>query len=81
MTDEGYTNMMREAAENRISAEVERQEYNLVSILGLVPKRDGDKWFVLWGDDLTVGISGFGDTPYKAILAFNKAVFSERGAA
>lgn len=32
---------------------------------------DGDQWCVLYGSDLVVGISGFGDTPNNAVADFN----------
>ncbi len=73
--------MLLQSAQSQLSAAVEAEEYNLVKILGLVPFKDGNAWCVLWGDDLAVGISGFGDTPYKAVLAFNRALHTERGAA
>jgi hypothetical protein len=34
---------------------------------------DGDKWCALLGDDLMVGVSGFGDTPAEAMAAFDNA--------
>lgn len=34
---------------------------------------DGDKWCALLGDDLAVGVSGFGDTPDEACAAFDQA--------
>lgn len=38
----------------------------------LIPFRDGNQWCVLLGDDLVVGIAGFGDTPAKAIADFDR---------
>jgi hypothetical protein len=37
--------------------------------------KDGNKWCVLLGENLQVGIAGFGDTPYQAILDFNSAFY------
>jgi len=34
---------------------------------------DGDMWCVLLGDNLQVGISGFGKTPTEAFAAFDQA--------
>lgn len=34
---------------------------------------DGDKWCALFGDNLQVGVSGFGDTPAAAMAAFDHA--------
>lgn len=32
---------------------------------------DGDQWCVLLGDSIQEGVTGFGDTPRKAAVAFN----------
>ena len=42
-------------------------------IYNLVPFKDGDKWCCLLGDDLQVGIAGFGDSPAEATKEFDKA--------
>jgi hypothetical protein len=34
---------------------------------------EGGGWCALYGDDLQVGVSGFGDTPAAAVAAFDKA--------
>jgi hypothetical protein len=34
---------------------------------------DGNMWCALLGDDLQSGVSGFGDTPDKAMAAFDQA--------
>ena len=34
---------------------------------------DGNQWCCLYGDDLVVGVAGFGDTPEQACAAFDKA--------
>jgi len=39
----------------------------------VIPVPDGNKWCCLLGDDLQVGIAGFGDTPAEAAKAFDKA--------
>jgi hypothetical protein len=40
----------------------------------LKPKimRVGNQWCALYGDDLQVGVAGFGDTPEKAAQDFDK---------
>lgn len=43
-------------------------------ILKLVPFLDGDKWCVLYGENLQVGISGFGETPIDAMCAFDRSM-------
>lgn len=34
---------------------------------------DGDHWCALLGDDIQIGVCGFGDTPETAMRAFDKA--------
>lgn len=34
---------------------------------------DGDKWCVLYGENIQDGVAGFGDTPEKAMSAFDLA--------
>lgn len=48
-------------------------DYSLISMLKPIVKKDGDQWCVLYGDNLQDGVAGFGDTPHKAVLAFNQA--------
>jgi len=48
-------------------------EYTLFSMLRPTVTRDGNQWCVLYGDDLMTGVAGFGDTPYLAVLDFNKS--------
>lgn len=54
------------------------QKQELVFVEALNPKitKDGDMWCVLYGEDLQEGIAGFGETPMRAILEFNKAMVS-----
>lgn len=59
--------------QSRLSAAVEAEEMNLFAMLKPRLFQDGNQWCVLHGDDLQSGICGFGDTPRKAIWAFNKA--------
>lgn len=39
---------------------------------------DGNAWCALYGDDLVMGVAGFGDTPAEACAAFDKAWTTER---
>lgn len=39
---------------------------------------DGDMWCALLGDNLQEGVAGFGETPAKAMEAFDKAFNEER---
>lgn len=52
---------------------IEAEEMNLVSILKPKIFIDGNKWCVLYGENIQDGICGFGDTPRKAVYDFNKA--------
>lgn len=42
--------------------------------------KDGDMWCALHGEDLQVGIAGFGPTPALALAAFESAMCNEHGA-
>ena len=63
--------------QQKISYIVEKRECVLISSLGLKPCKDGDQWCFLFGDNLQEGVCGFGDTPYKAMIDFNKNFESE----
>lgn len=58
--------------QSRHNAAIEAEEYNLVALLKPEIKIDGNMWCVLWGENLQDGIAGFGETPYLAVLDFNK---------
>ena len=59
--------------QSRLNAAVETEEMNLFAMLKPRLFQDRNQWCVLHGEDLQSGIAGFGDTPRKAIWAFNKA--------
>ena len=52
---------------------IESEEYNLFTILKPKIYQDGNQWCVLLGENIMLGICGFGDSPYLAILDFNKS--------
>lgn len=58
----------RRAQEN----EYEVQVLRLIKELAIVPFKDGNQWCVLYGEDLQVGISGFGKTPFLAMADFRE---------
>jgi len=60
-----------EAAAIRSQTAQEKQEFNLFAMLKPSIQRDGNQWCVLYGENLQVGIAGFGDSPHLAILDFN----------
>ena len=55
----------------------EVNEFNLFSMLKPSIQIDGDQWCVLYGDDLQVGIAGFGSSPHLAIMDFNGAWYKQ----
>jgi len=50
----------------------DKSRYELISILGLKPQKDGNQWCYLYGDNLQEGIAGFGDSIYDAMIDFYK---------
>jgi hypothetical protein len=58
--------------QEKLNLIVSEQELLFVKTYGLIPFKDGNSWCVLLGKDITTGICGFGETPLKAILDFNK---------
>ena len=53
--------------------EMERIEYVKFSMIQPKLYKDGNQWCCLYGDNIQEGITGFGDTPYLAILDWNNA--------
>jgi hypothetical protein len=39
---------------------------------------DGDMWCALLGEDLQIGVAGFGKTPAEAMAAFDQAFWNEK---
>lgn len=39
---------------------------------------DGDQWCALFGENIQMGVCGFGETPYKAQLDFDKNWFNQK---
>jgi len=40
--------------------------------------KDGNQWCALFGDNLEVGVAGFGDTPEKAMRNFDHNWYNEK---
>lgn len=59
--------------DEKLNLLIAEQELLLVKTYQLAPFKDGNQWCVLLGSNIQEGICGFGETPYKAILNFNKA--------
>lgn len=58
---------------------IERQDYNLFALLKPDIYMDGNQWCVSYGEkgNPMEAIQGFGNSPYLAILDFNKSFYSE----
>ena len=58
------------------------EKRSLVLLGELKPKlsKDGNMWCFLYGTDLQEGVAGFGETPYKAMLDFEKNFREEKTA-
>jgi len=59
--------------QHQMKVEVLETEQQMVIMKMLKPKiyKDGNKWCVLYGENIQDGVVGFGDTPIKAIIDFN----------
>ena len=55
--------------------ESERQRPHVLMRPKLFP--DGDRWCALYGADLQEGVAGFGESPDKAMVAFDAAWYSK----
>lgn len=71
MCDQNLTAYNYEAADVKSQTAQEARDFNLFAMLKPSIQRDGNQWCVLHGEDLQVGIAGFGDSPHLAILDFN----------
>ena len=58
----------------------EAAEYSRFAMLKPTLLLDGNMWCYLLGDNLQVGIAGFGETPFLAIIDWNKAFHKKVGA-
>lgn len=50
-----------------------------VAVLKPTLSKDGNMWCALYGDNLQVGVAGFGETPAKAFIAFETAMCHPSG--
>ena len=57
-------------------------EQQLLPSTNFKPKiyKDGNMWCALYGDSIQEGICGFGETPEKAVEAYNRAWRNKEGA-
>lgn len=63
--------------QEKMCVAVESTEYNKFSILKPKLYMDGNEWCVLFGDNIQEGVAGFGKTPDKAVLDWNRQWFKE----
>lgn len=68
-----------QAASLKYQNQQEINDFNLFSMLKPKLTMDGDKWCVLYGENLQEGIAGFGDSPHQAILNFNSEWYKKGG--
>jgi len=76
MANEHVEDLIQEA---RLAAAIEAQEFNLVAVLKPAITIDGNQWCVLHGENLQDGVAGFGETPAKAMYAFDIAWHADSG--
>jgi len=72
MTDFSFAEeaVVRAAREFETLAQDLRRPFNMIK-----PRvfRDGDQWCALHGDDIQIGVCGFGDSPDAAAYDFDRA--------
>ena len=61
--------VMNQQAERTVIEERERPSYLWKPKLSI----DGNQWCALFGENLQDGVAGFGDSPAKAMLEFDRA--------
>lgn len=78
-TTPGFQAAAQAAQEAAWSHERTAQEMRRPSVLFRPTiSMDGNKWCVLYGENLHDGVAGFGDTPEKAMMAFDLAWLNEK---
>lgn len=69
-TEQAVLNGQWNAAEAAFQAEVLRASPHVLMRPAIYP--DGNQWCALYGDDLVMGVAGFGDTPEQACADFDR---------
>ena len=64
-----------EAASCASQTEQEKADFSMIVMLGLKPRRDGNMWCFLWGDNLQEGVAGFGPTVKSAAQSFRDNLY------
>lgn len=73
MLNEQYSELLFQTAQGHAN---EKQLFVPTSMTGAKLSLDGDQYCCLLGENLQVGIAGFGDTPYAAMCKFNDVFYS-----
>tara|TARA_B100000378_G_scaffold70854_1_gene54078 strand:+ start:11090 stop:11329 length:240 start_codon:yes stop_codon:yes gene_type:complete len=60
-----------------IDSATTESQFKLFSLLKPKIYKDGDKWCVLYGDNLQEGVVGFGKTPQKAVSEWTNNWYCE----
>lgn len=53
---------------------IDEETFAVFRMIGARLFKDGNQWCCLYGDNIQVGICGFGDTPMKAVIDFNRSL-------
>jgi hypothetical protein len=56
----------------------EKRTLTLLSVLNPKLSKDGNMWCFLYGENLQEGVAGFGETPYTAMIDFDRNFNKER---
>ncbi len=56
----------------------EQRMLQMINLLSPTFSKDGNQFCYLYGENLQIGIAGFGDTPYEAMVDFYKAYTTEK---
>ena len=76
-SEEGVLNAQFNAA--LAAQQVEEQRMRPFMLLRPTMSLNGHIWCALYGDDLQSGVAGFGDTPEKAALDFDREWLGIKG--
>ncbi len=75
-SEQGVLNGQWNAAEMAFQVECKRMTPTVLMRPALIA--DGNMWCLLYGDNLQVGVAGFGETPEQAAINFDSAWLNQR---
>ncbi len=73
MQDSHEFQMSHLVHESKMAVCIEAEEMNLTKLLNPKIFIDGNKWCVLYGENIQDGVCGFGASPSLAVYDFNKS--------